>query len=214
MRLLDLFCGAGGAGMGYHRAGFDVVGVDINPQPRYPFEFHQADAMTFPLDGYDVIHASPPCQAYSSHLRHMATPQSMLIDAVIERLHGHTWVVENVEGAPLPDSDTLFGEHGLMLCGTSFGLRIYRHRLFQTSTPITGALCDHRLPHLPVFNPHNADARERMYVEFDRNEHAEARWAREMGVEWMNRHEAREAIPPAYTQHIGEQLLASLRTAA
>src|SRR4249920_2873900 len=107
-RLLDLFSGAGGAAMGYHRAGFDVVGVDIDPQPRYPFEFHQGDAMTWPLDGFDAIHASPPCQAYSiatknsataDHAAHVSATGHMLPDT-ISRLLSLTvpWVVENVPG--------------------------------------------------------------------------------------------------------------------
>src|SRR5215472_5910436 len=102
--LLDLFCGAGGAAMGYHRAGFDVVGVDIAPQPRYPFEFHQADAMTFPLDGFDAIHASPPCQDYSKAMRHLATVNyPRLIYPIRDRLRAtaRLWIIENVAGAPL-----------------------------------------------------------------------------------------------------------------
>src|SRR5574337_20985 len=125
-RLLDLFCCAGGCAMGYHRAGFDVVGVDINPQQRYPFEFHQADAMTFDLSGFDAIHASPPCQAYTvlggrEDLSHYPD----LVDAVRERLQasGKPWIIENVPGAPLRDPITL--------CGAMFGLRRYRHRLFE-----------------------------------------------------------------------------------
>jgi hypothetical protein len=116
-RLLDLFCGAGGAAVGYHRAGFDVVGVDINPQPRYPFEFHQADAMTFPLDGFDAIHASPPCQAYS----HGTPPDKRsnhpdLLDATRDRLNaaGLPWVIENVPRAPLRSP--------VILCGSQFDL--------------------------------------------------------------------------------------------
>jgi DNA (cytosine-5)-methyltransferase 1 len=99
-RLLDLFCGAGGAAMGYHRAGFDVVGVDIAPQPHYPFEFHQGDAMTWPLDGFDAIHASPPCQAYSSMGNRGRRPAPDLLALTIARLraHGAPFVVENVEG--------------------------------------------------------------------------------------------------------------------
>src|SRR4051812_30614731 len=110
-RLLDLFCGAGGAAMGYHRAGFDVIRVEIGPQPNYPFEFHQADAMSYSLDGFDAIHASPPCQMYSRALRHMSAPQPMLIDAVKDILAetGLPWVIENVEGSPLPTQSDLFG---------------------------------------------------------------------------------------------------------
>src|SRR3989304_5094805 len=105
-KLLDLFCGAGGAAMGYHRAGFDVVGVDIKPQPHYPFEFHQADAMTWPLDGFDAIHASPPCPG-SSRLRRLPWLKGrewpLLIPGVRRRLvaAGVPWVIENVMDAPL-----------------------------------------------------------------------------------------------------------------
>src|SRR6516225_6131392 len=115
-RLLDLFCGAGGAAMGYHRAGFDVTGVDIRPQPRYPFRFVQADAMTYPLDGWDVIHASPPCQDHSS-LRSRADEHGTgwMLDATLERLAAQSasWVVENV-GAAHNRADFL-------LCGEMFG---------------------------------------------------------------------------------------------
>src|SRR3989304_1640190 len=104
-RLLDLFCGAGGAAMGYHRAGFEVVGVDINPQKHYPFEFHQADAMTYPLDGFDAIHASPPCQHYSvtkSAPNCDGSKHPDLLPSTRARLlkQKAPWVVENVVGAP------------------------------------------------------------------------------------------------------------------
>jgi DNA (cytosine-5)-methyltransferase 1 len=195
--------------VGYHRAGFDVVGVDINPQPNYPFEFHQADAMTFPLDGFDAVHASPPCQMYSRALRHMSAPQPMLIDATRARLaeNGAPWVIENVEGSPLPSQSDLFGAHGVMLCGTAFGLRVYRHRLFETSFPVSGPPCKHTRP---AMNPHNQAARDLMYEEFGRGD-PEIIWRREMGVEWMGRYEAREAIPPVFTEHIGSYLMAEVR---
>ncbi len=116
-RLLDLFCGAGGCSVGYHRAGFDVVGVDINPQPNYPFEFHQADAMEFPLDGFDVIHASPPCQAYSvtRHIKCTGNNHSDLVGAVRNKISEYPHVIENVAGSPLMRGS-------VMLCGLMFGL--------------------------------------------------------------------------------------------
>lgn len=205
-RLLDLFCGAGGAAMGYYRAGFDVVGVDINPQSRYPFEFHQADAMTYPLDGFDAIHASPPCQDYSKAMRHLAGDYPRLIEPVRNRIIASAlpWIIENVEGAPLPRQDDLFGAHGVELCGTMFGLRIWRHRLFEMSFPVSSPCgCKHTLP---AMNPHNQLGRDRMYAELGRCD-PERPWRAEMGVEWMGKHEGREAIPPAYTEYIGSQLL-------
>ena len=206
MRLLDLFCCEGGAGTGYQRAGCDVVGVDVEPQSRYPFEFIQADAMDVLADGdfiaqFDVIHASPPCQEYSRALRHMAAPQPQLVDAVRERLEaiGKPYIIENVVGAPLPTQSDLFGTHGVMLCGTSFGLRVYRHRLFETTFPVPALTCNHSLFAL---NPHNSNSREAMYAEFGRGD-PEKVWAAEMGVEWMSRHGARESIPPVFTEYIG-----------
>jgi DNA (cytosine-5)-methyltransferase 1 len=208
-RLLDLFCCAGGAGMGYHRAGFEVVGVDVESQPNYPFEFHQADAMEFPLDGFDAIHASPPCQMYSKALKHLAAPQPMLIDGVEARLRkaGVPWVIENVEGAPIPKSSDLFGAHGFMLCGTSFGLRVWRHRLFLSSVPMTAPECRHSGHAL---NPHNVAGRKRIYAEFGRV-NPEKVWQRAVGVEWMTQDEARECVPPAYTEYVGLKLMAHLQ---
>jgi DNA (cytosine-5)-methyltransferase 1 len=186
-RLLDLFCGAGGAAMGYHRAGFDVVGVDIDPQPRYPFEFHRGDAMTWPLNGFEAIHASPPCQRYArvTGCRGRADNHPDLLGPILERLKSQAapWIVENVpEAIPRPD---------LILCGSSFGLRVRRHRHFLTSWPSFGLMppCSHGglLPFMHKGERAYADA---------------------LGCHWMTNREAREAIPPAYTEWTGGQLLA------
>jgi len=213
-RLLDLFCGAGGATKGYQRAGFDVTGVDIAPQPRYCGDaFVQADAMTYPLEGFQAIHASPPCQSYSRALKHLATPQPMLLDAVRERLgewDAGPWIIENVAGAGIPTAPELFGRYGMMLCGTAFGLRIERHRFFESNVLLFGSECHHTRH---AMNPHNVAGRKRMYAEFGRGD-PEKIWAREMGVEWMNRHEVREAIPPIYTEHIGKAIMNFARLAA
>jgi DNA (cytosine-5)-methyltransferase 1 len=217
-RLLDLFCCEGGAATGYHRAGFDVVGVDIEPQPRYPFDFRHGDAL-LALDKLardpdwfgpiDAIHASPPCQSYSAALKHMAHPQPELIDAIRERLSAQSrpWIIENVEGAPIPRQSDLFGAQGVMLCGTSFGLRVYRHRLFECSFPVSGPPCSHK-GH--AMNPHNVAGRGRIYEEFGRRD-PEIVWAKAMGVEWMSRHGARESIPPAFTEYLGRQLIDAIQ---
>ena len=136
-RLLDLFCGAGGAAMGYHRAGFEVVGVDIKPQKNYPFEFHQGDALTYPLEGFDAYHASPPCQGYSI-MRHLpwlkGKEYPLLIDATRQSLlsTGRYYIIENVDGSryrkELPE-----GLKAGYLCGGMFGLPFYRHRRFETN---------------------------------------------------------------------------------
>jgi DNA (cytosine-5)-methyltransferase 1 len=190
-RLLDLFCGAGGAGMGYHRAGFDVVGVDINPQPNYPFEFHQGDALTWPFDGYDAIHASPPCQHYANVTRWRGNPgdHPNLIVPIRARLHltDVPWMMENVRTPQLRGA--------FVLCGSIFDLPIRRHRYFETSGWAGYQLmspCRHRGTDLAFMHK------------------AERAYADAMGCDWMTNREAREAIPPAYTQWIGEQLLAHL----
>lgn len=209
-RLLDLFSGAGGASRGYQMAGFHVTGVDISPQPRYAGdEFHQADAMTFPLDGFDVIAASPPCQAYStlgSFNRHVEYPD--LYEATRDRLeaNGAPWVIENVVGAPY--------RSGIVLCGSMFGLRVRRHRNFETSFFIFGPpRCDHAAQGMPVgvyghgqFFWENGEKRWRN-VPIN-----EARNA--MGIDWMERRELSEAIPPAFTEYVGAQLLEQLERAA
>ena len=128
-RALDLFCGGGGVSYGLALAGYEVTGVDLVHQKRYPFEFRQADALTYPLDGYDLICASPPCQAYTSarHIRGREHPR--LIEAVRDRLaaSGTLYIIENVVGAPLIDP--------VMLCGSMFGLKVWRHRLFEARQP-------------------------------------------------------------------------------
>ncbi len=200
--LLDLFCGAGGAAMGYHRAGFDVVGVDIKPQPHYPFEFAQADAMTFPLKGFDVIHASPPCQRYTR----CTPPQHRdkhadLLEPVSLRLQavGVPYAIENV-----PDARTILREP-IMLCGTMFGLPTLRHRYFEIRPNSELALlpaCAH--PRLPVVIT-GTTRRKTGRLEYRVQDCRDA-----MEIQWMIRTELDEAIPPAYTEYIGKQLIDAL----
>jgi DNA (cytosine-5)-methyltransferase 1 len=208
-RLLDLFCGAGGAAMGYHRAGFDVVGVDIKPQPRYPFEFHQGDAMTWPLDGYDAIHASPPCQAYSAMRTNWnaRSDHPDLLPPMRERLlaSGLPWVIENVPGAPMSPL--------VLLCGSAFGLgipgyQLRRHRWFEVcGTWVMSPPCQHHGPVIGIYGDHGRDRRRKdgygRYFTLDERKQA-------MGIDWMARGELDQAIPPAYTEHIGRQLLEHL----
>jgi DNA (cytosine-5)-methyltransferase 1 len=204
--LLDLFCGAGGASMGYRSAGFDVVGVDLSPQPNYPFEFHQADALTFPLDGFDAIHASPPCQSFTAYKRrpnHVGEYPN-LIAPVRDRLvaAGVPWVIENVPKAPLRDP--------VQLCGSSFGLDVRRHRLFESNYPLTAPPCDHSWQ-TPRFPPATNRVNLRRTVEVGVWRIPLAVQHAAMGVDWMTLEELSEAIPPAYTEHLGRQLLEVIR---
>lgn len=206
-RLLDLFCGAGGAAVGYHRAGFDVVGVDKHPQPSFPYEFIQQDVLEIDssfLSSFDAIHASPPCQAYSDlaarngnaddHPRLIEPVRKMLMDT------GLPYIIENVEGAPL--------RNYIVLCGTMFnGLRVLRHRLFEANFIIP--VPEHGKHPLV----HTYDKRKRHYGKTDEWKDfvtvtgggncsiASARDA--MGIDWMIKREINEAIPPAYTEYVG-----------
>jgi len=207
--LLDLFCGAGGAAMGYHRAGFEVVGVDIKPQKNYPFEFHQGDAMTWPLDGFDAIHASPPCQGFSAlRSMHNALPHDDLLTPTRARLqaHGRPYVIENVEGAPMSNF--------VRLCGTSFGLgcegaELRRHRRFEVEPMFLFAPSCHHGRKERVIGVYGGHGRDRRRItntqDFSPEERREA-----MGIDWMTGNELSQAIPPAYTEYIGKQLMAAL----
>ena len=204
-RLLDLFCKAGGAAMGYHRAGFEVVGVDIEPQPHFPFEFHQADALTFPLEGFDAYHASPPCQGYSICQNFTKHDYPQLLDAVRDRLTstGAPFVIENVMGAKK------YMENPLMLCGTMFGLRVIRHRLFETHPLIYFPLaaCAHQYKTAKQgYAP-----KENEYYCGTGNCGGAAAARKAMGIDWMNRDELSQAIPPVYTEFIGKYMLEVLR---
>ena len=214
-RLLDLFCGAGGCAMGYHRAGFDVVGVDLNPQPRYPFEFHQADAMEFPLGGFDAIHASPPCQGYSiANNIHQRTDHPLLISDVRDRLveAGVPYVIENVEGAKNHMVNPV------TICGLSVGCNVRRHRLFECNFPVMVPPCgDHSGDWLLVFG-HTVLTRGKVTGKAKgggntiKRQHVGVERGREaMGIPWMNRDELSEAVPPNYTEHLGHYLLAEVR---
>lgn len=221
MRLLDLFCCAGGAAVGYARAGFEVVGVDFEPQPRYPYEFHQADALEYLAEHwreFDAIHASPPCQAYSvtkhTHSREHPDLVGPTRDALIAT--GLPYVIENVVGAPLIDP--------LTLCGSEFGLtaldidgqrlQLRRHRLFESNVWLMGAGGCYHDSALPVGGSYGGSwykrpderdsARRGGYVP-----RVEVRGAL-LGIDWMSQHELAQAIPPAYTEFIGRQVLTSL----
>lgn len=246
-KLLDLFCCAGGAGMGYHRAGFEVFGVDIETQPRYPFPFHQGDVLeviarlltggavdfTRPdgsvvwlkREDFAVWHASPPCQLFSAsanahskeHVDLLTPTRPLLADS------GLPYIIENVERAPLINP--------VLLCGTMFGLRapdvdgvelqMQRHRLFETSFPIAMAPSPCAHGSAPVGGSYKG-ARRRTPADRDQKRRggytpALSVRAALLGIDWMdmrNEHELAQAIPPAYTEWIGEQAMAHLKAVA
>ena len=193
--------------MGYYRAGFSVVGVDVRPQPNYPFEFIRADALDCPLEGFDVVHASPPCQGYSDLRHRSGRAYPRLVERVRARLAGRPYVIENVEGAPLLNP--------IVLCGTMFpGLRVIRHRLFESNLPLTAPAHpkhplvytrDKRKAH------HGLLDQDRAFVQVTGGGNCSVANARDaMGIHWMTKAELNEAIPPAYAEWVGEQLLAAI----
>lgn len=191
--------------MGYYRAGFEVVGVDIKPQPHYPFEFHQADALTYPPEGFDAYHASPPCQGYSK-----ATPLTTKWKhpKLIYQIHciffvsGRPYVIENVEGA------RRYLKNPTMLCGTMFGLKVWRHRWFEIEPGYVWApfTCNHKRGSCITINPpSNARKSQGGKRDFEKEKIA-------MGIDWMTKEELAQAIPPAYTEYIGKFLLETVKS--
>lgn len=209
--MLDLFSCAGGAAMGYYRAGFDVVGVDKDPQPNYPFEFHQADALEFLVEhGHEFAakHASCPCQKFTAYRRKghgVGDGYEDLIASTRFLLEcaGGPYVIENVEQA----RDRLVDP--VRLCGSAFGLDVQRHRLFESNVELESPGCDHSV-WTPRFPPATNRTNLRRTVEvgvwripLDVQQAA-------MGIDWMTREELSQAIPPAYTEFLGRQLIAAI----
>lgn len=212
LRLLDLYCCAGGAGTGYAQAGFEVVGVDIDPQPRYPFAFIQADVLSLApafLRQFDAIHASPPCQRFSDLAKRNGNahehPDLIEPTRAMLKASGRPYIIENVEGAPLIDP--------VVLCGTMFpALRVLRHRLFESNIPLKA----------PAHQPHplvyTMDKRKGHYGKLNEAEAfvqvtgggncSKAAASSAMGINWMTKEELNQAIPPAFTEHLGRQLIA------
>jgi DNA (cytosine-5)-methyltransferase 1 len=211
-RLLDLHCGEGGAGVGYARAGFEVVGVDKEPKTRYPFEFHQADSLEYLAEHwreFDVIHVSPVCKGYSplaALYPDKEYPDEIATFRKALRATGKPYVIENVSTAPL--------ENYVMLCGSMFGLKVYRHRLFECNPPImfSPMSCNHwgkasgnkSMKAEKRVTP-NLDDFEILTVTGHDFILESARVA--MGTPWMSQSGISQAVPPAYTEYIGNQLM-------
>ena len=204
-KLLDLYCCGGGAAMGYSQAGFDVTGIDINPQPKYPFKFIQADALEYLKNNhhkYDVIHASPPCQNNTSATKvHKAAGK--VYECFIERTRallekiGKPYIIENTMDAPLVDP--------IVLCGSMFGLKTYRHRLFESNINLTA-------PEHPIHVAKSTKmGRKPVDGEFIQvvGHFSGVKFAQDaMKIDWLGQKELAQAIPPAYTEHLGKQILA------
>ena len=216
MKLLDLFCGAGGAAMGYYRAGFtEIIGVDIVPQPRYPFRFVEADALKYlvslieagAISEFDMIHASPPCQGYSRATRHLSNGNYQNLIPETRKLlikTGLPYVIENVPGAPCVNP--------IVLCGTMFGLPLIRHRLFECNPTVwfPPAVC--RCSHLCT----NSKTSEGQLSSFGRGATAicvagsiylKRDGEIAMGIDWMTKKELSQSIPPAYTEWLGSYMI-------
>jgi DNA (cytosine-5)-methyltransferase 1 len=209
LRALDLFCCAGGATRGLQMAGFHVTGVDIKPSIRYCGDaFICADAMTVDLRGYDYIWASPPCQKYCRLTQGLSASRGHekdhpdLVDPVRQRLidAGVPWTIENVVGSPL--------RNPVKLCGSSFGLLVERHRLFESSFMVIGLPCSHHTQAggLPALHRHSKNKASRVvgcYGGGRGKGDNHALWSKAMGIDWMTRREMAQAIPPVYAEYIG-----------
>jgi DNA (cytosine-5)-methyltransferase 1 len=205
LRLLDLFCGQGGASMGYRRAGFAVTGVDVHSQPRYPFHFVHADALEYledlldsgDIDMYDVITGSPPCQAFTraQTIRNNDHPDLISPFRELVRRSGKIYIIENVPGSPLEDP--------VLLCGASFGLHTYRHRLFESNLSLE--VPEHKR-HLVVPNKMGRKLEEGDFYHAVGNFTSVSYVRKDMDVSWMNREGIRESIPPVYTEYLGRQV--------
>ena len=207
MKLLDLFCGVGGASVGYARAGFEVHGVDFKHGKRYPYTYTRADVLDVLQDDnfiqqFDVIHASPPCQTHSitQHLRNAQGKTTSKIDLIPETraaliASDKPYIIENVPGSPLINP--------IQLCGSSFGLKVRRHRLFESNMPLEGSVCNHKLQGKPigVYGSLNDEIPKGGKTAATINEARDA-----MGMPWAIWTELVEAIPPAFTEYLGGQI--------
>ena len=207
MKLLDLYCGVGGASVGYHQAGFEIYGVDLKHGKRYPYTYLRADVLDVLTDEeyinqFDVIHASPPCQTHSitQHLRNAQGKTTSKLDLIPETraaliASGKPYIIENVPGSPLINP--------IQLCGSSFGLKVRRHRLFESNLSLIGSECLHKEQGRPVGVygslrddiPHGGKTADSI---------DQAREA--MGISWAIWSELVEAIPPLYTSYLGNQI--------
>jgi DNA (cytosine-5)-methyltransferase 1 len=210
-RLLDLFCGAGGAAVGYHRAGFEIVGVDRVPQPQYPFQFYRFDALEFGFRyarEFAAVHASPPCQwgtAYARRRHHVKPSANVLQETqyALRMTRGIPHVIEQPpHGAP-------FMRDPVQYCGSSFDLDIRRHRLFESNIALVAPPCDHAWQ-TARFAPTTNRTNLRRTVEIGVWRIPLNVQQRAMGIDWMSLPALSQAIPPAYTEHIGLQLLQHL----
>ena len=207
MKLLDLFCGAGGASAGYAAAGFEVHGVDLKHGKRYPYTYVRADVLDVLrdknyLDQFDVIHASPPCQTHSitQHLRNAQGKTTSKLDLIPETRaalieSGKPYIIENVPGSPLINP--------IQLCGSSFGLKVRRHRLFESNMALIGSVCNHKLQGRPigVYGSLNDEIPKGGKTAATIDEARDA-----MGMPWAIWTELVEAIPPAFTEYLGGQI--------
>jgi DNA (cytosine-5)-methyltransferase 1 len=219
-RLIDFCCKAGGTSMGYHMAGFEVVGADKEPQPNYPFEFYQQDITSLTDKqvsnigkNFDAIAGSPPCQRYTRSYTAKREQHPDLVDPFreIAEATGLPYVIENVVGAPLIDP--------VQLCGSAFALRVQRHRLFESNVPIKGIRCNHQWqerhkPYLKIANGPGSERAAGIIEVYGGGDGTHIRGRRQiditaiaMGIDWMNTGELAQAIPPAYTFYLGRQLM-------
>jgi DNA (cytosine-5)-methyltransferase 1 len=207
LKLLDLFCGAGGASAGYAKAGFEVTGIDVKHGKRYPFDYIRGDVRDYLdadfLQQFDVIAASPPCQTHSAtkHLRNAQGKSTSKIDMIPEvrealKFSNRIYVIENVPNAPLINP--------VQMCGSAFGLKVRRHRLFESNVALKGTECHHKQQGKPI------GIYGSMRDEIPNGGHTAKTMAEaneSMGIDWMIWGELVESIPPAYTNYIGQQLL-------